>query len=85
VETEEVLKEVHGHLFERLRLLERVIRARKLHMSRFFSQDMDYGHTKYLDGLMGQKAAVVKALERLEKRTSEVCRLTFFWSWGINC
>ncbi|CAM6000728.1 unnamed protein product [Sphagnum balticum] len=33
---------------------------------------MDYGHTKYLDSLMGQKAAVMKALERLEKRTSEV-------------
>jgi hypothetical protein len=72
------LKEIHEHLFERLRLLERVIRARKLHMSRFFSQNMDYGHTKYLDALMGQKAAVVKALERLEKRTSEVWRLVFF-------
>jgi hypothetical protein len=54
-------------------------------MSRFFSQNMDYGHTKYLDALMGQKAAVVKALERLEKRTSEVCRLVFFWGWRINC
>ena len=47
-------------------------------MSRFFSQNMDYGHTKYLDALMGQKAAVVKALERLEKRTSEVCGLVSF-------
>jgi hypothetical protein len=71
------LKEIHEHLFERLKLLERVIRARKLHMSRFFSQDMDYGHTKYLDALMGQKAAVLKALGKLEKRTSEVCWLVF--------
>lgn len=46
-------------------------------MSRFFSQDMDYGHTKYLDALMGQKAAVLKALGKLEKRTSEVCWLVF--------
>jgi hypothetical protein len=46
---------------------------------------MDYGHTKYLDALMGQKAAVVKAMERLEKRTSEVHRDFSFWGWRMSC
>lgn len=72
VESKEVCHEIHKYLFMKLQLLDRVIRARKLHHSRFFSLDMDYGHSKYLDSLLGQKATITQALERLERRTAEV-------------
>ncbi|TVY87687.1 hypothetical protein LAWI1_G006032 [Lachnellula willkommii] len=71
VESKEVCHEIHKYLFMKLQLLDRVIRARKLHHSRFFSLDMDYGHSKYLDSLLGQKATITQALERLERRTAE--------------
>lgn len=35
--------------------------------------NMDYGHEKYLASLQSQKAAASLALERLERRTAEVC------------
>lgn len=37
-EKEELCKEIHDHLLLKLQLLERVIRARKLHHSRFFHE-----------------------------------------------
>lgn len=43
VTSEEVLREVRAHLLLRHALLDRVIRARKLHHSRFFSMTLDYG------------------------------------------
>jgi hypothetical protein len=52
--------------------LDRVIRARKLHQSRFFSLEVDYGHQHYLDSLSNQKFLVSRALERLERRTAEI-------------
>jgi hypothetical protein len=53
-------------------LLERVIRARRLHHSRFFAMNYDYGHAKYLEALSTEKGTIVKALERIERRTAEV-------------
>lgn len=72
VETEEVLQEVYDYLAKRHALLDRVIRARKLHHSRFFSLELDYGHQHYLDSLSNQKFLVSRALERLLRRTAEV-------------
>lgn len=66
------LQEIHGHLFLRFQLLERVIRARKLHHSRFFAQTIDYRHQHYLDRLQSQKGIIIKSLEKLESRTAEV-------------
>lgn len=86
VTTQETLKELHDHLFLKLQLLERVIRARKLHHSRFFSQDMDYGHARFLDSLQGQKAAITKALGRLERRTADVLYKKQKWfGWVREC
>ncbi|KAL8775430.1 MAG: hypothetical protein Q9194_003771 [Teloschistes cf. exilis] len=64
--------ELHDHLSKTYALLDRVIRARKLHHSRFFSLDLDYGHQNYLDILSNQKFIVSRALERLECRAAEV-------------
>lgn len=72
--TEAECKELHDWLWTKYQLLERVIRARKLHHSRFFSQNMDYGHVKFLDQLKNQKIHVTYALEKLERRTTEVCQ-----------
>jgi hypothetical protein len=86
VSTQETIKEIHDHLFLKYQLLERVIRARKLHHSRFFSQNMDYGHAKFLDSLQGQRNATLKALERLEKRTAEVLYKKQKWfTWVREC
>jgi hypothetical protein len=43
IKSEETLRELRSYLFLRYALLDRVIRARKLHHSRFFSMNMDYG------------------------------------------
>lgn len=44
VESEATLRELHDYLLLKYRLFARVIGARKLHHSRFFSMNMDYGH-----------------------------------------
>ena len=72
MDSEETLREVHDYLLLRYRLLTRVIGARKLHHSRFFSMNMDYGHQHFLDNLQSQKFITIRALERLERRTGEV-------------
>ncbi|KAL0258469.1 hypothetical protein SLS55_005962 [Diplodia seriata] len=72
ITSEDELRALHDHLFERHALLDRVIRARKLHHSRFYALTLDYGHQHYLDALQSQKHAVLRALERLERRTAEV-------------
>ena len=82
VESEEILKELYDYLFLKSALFERVIRARKLHHSRFFSLDLDYGHQHYLDNLSNRKFIVMRALERLERRTAEVLYKKQKWfSW----
>lgn len=82
VESEEILQELYDYLFLKNALFERVIRARKLHHSRFFSLNLDYGHQHYLDTLSNRKFIVVRALERLERRTAEVLYKKHKWfSW----
>ncbi|KAH6625600.1 hypothetical protein C7974DRAFT_434634 [Boeremia exigua] len=72
VDDEAALKTLHDHLFKTYQLLDRVIRARKLHHSHFFAIDNDYGHQKYLDKLLNDKQNMVKALEKLGKRAATV-------------
>ena len=72
VEDEPTLKELHDHLFLRYQLLGRVIRARQLHHSQVYASNLDYGHQHFLDGLQNEKHIVLRALERLERRTAEV-------------
>lgn len=82
IESEEVLQELYGHLSLKNALFERVIRARKLHRRRFFSLNVDYGHQHYLDTLSNRKFIVMRALERLERRTAEVLYKKHKWfSW----
>ncbi|KAL8721649.1 MAG: hypothetical protein Q9225_001698 [Loekoesia sp. 1 TL-2023] len=86
VESEEILREIHDHLALKFALLERVIRARKLHHTRFFSLNLDYGHQKYLDNLSNHRFIVVRALERLERRVSEVLYNKQKWfKWVREC
>ena len=72
LEDETTLTELHDHLFLRYQLLGRVIRARQLHHSRFYASSLDYGHQHFLDGLQNEKHIVLRALERLERRTADV-------------
>lgn len=82
VDSEQILRELYDHLFLKNALFERVIRARKLHHSRFFSLSLDYGHQHYLDTLSNRKFIVLRALERLERRTAEVLYKKNKWfSW----
>ena len=67
-----MLDELYRHLYLRHALLERVIRARKIHHSHFFSLVLDYGHQHYIDNLQSQKFTLLRALERLERRTADV-------------
>ncbi|PVH81349.1 hypothetical protein DL98DRAFT_571218 [Cadophora sp. DSE1049] len=82
ITTSSLLSEIHSHLFTKLQLLDRVIRARKLHNSRFYAWDMDYGHAKYLDYLQGMRTSTVAALGRLERRSAEVVyKDEKWWEW----
>jgi hypothetical protein len=84
--TKDECKEVHDHLFLKLQLLERVIRARKLHHSRFFAENCDYGHARFLEALQAQKTFTVRALERLERQTAEVLYKQEKWfTWVREC
>ncbi|KAK8122214.1 MFS allantoate transporter [Apiospora sp. TS-2023a] len=72
VDDEGVLKDIHGHLFELYVLLGKVMDARKLHHKHFYPLTLDYGHQAYLDGLTNRRHVVLRALERVERRTAEV-------------
>jgi len=77
------MRELYDHLFQRYNLLDRVIRARKLHHSRFFSFSLDYGHKLYLNQ---QKSTVIRALEKLECRTAEILYKRQKWlKWIRQC
>ncbi|KAF2995552.1 hypothetical protein E8E13_003449 [Curvularia kusanoi] len=69
---EALLKTLHYYLFKTYQLLDRVIRARKLHHSHFFAIDNDYGHQKYLDKLLNDKQNMSKALDKIGKRAATV-------------
>ena len=45
VKSEATLRELHNYLMQRYGLLDRVVRARKIHHSRFFSMDMESANT----------------------------------------
>jgi hypothetical protein len=79
VEDEASLREVHDYLFKRYNLLDRVIRARKLHHSHFFAIDNDYGHEKYLDKLQNERYVMTKALEKLGKRAAALMHQQEQW------
>jgi len=86
VDSEATLRELHDYLFRRYNLLDRVIRARKLHHSHFFAVDNDYGHEKYLDRLQNERYNMVKALEKLGKRAAEVMYEQKQWfGWIKQC
>ncbi|KAM3087999.1 hypothetical protein ACMFMG_002064 [Clarireedia jacksonii] len=86
VTTEAECRELHDWLWAKYQLLERVIKARRLHHSRFFSMQMDYGHEKFLDQLVNQKGFVTKALERLGRRTAEILYKNQQWyKWVREC
>ncbi|EEQ92317.2 uncharacterized protein BDCG_07437 [Blastomyces dermatitidis ER-3] len=83
---ESALSEIHDHLLQTYRLLDRVIKARKLHHGHFYAQAMDYGHQKYLDALLKQKVTVATALERVTRRTAEVLYKKRKWfQWTTKC
>ncbi|KAF2211250.1 hypothetical protein CERZMDRAFT_106492 [Cercospora zeae-maydis SCOH1-5] len=72
IENESTLNEVHDHLFKRYALLDRVVRARKLHRQHFYPLDLDYGHKTYVEKLTNERFITLRALGRLEKRAAEV-------------
>lgn len=46
----------------------------------------DYGHSKYLDQLKSQRAAVTRALERIERRTAGILYKNQKWfNWVRQC
>ncbi|KAL8979797.1 MAG: hypothetical protein Q9205_004956 [Flavoplaca limonia] len=86
VESEDTLRELHDYLASKYALLDRVIRARRLHHSRFFSLNLDYGHEQYLSTLSSRRFIVVRALESLERRVSEVLYKKQKWfKWVRQC
>jgi hypothetical protein len=72
LEDEVALNELHSHLYQRHALLDRVIRARQLHHSRFYALELDYGHQNHINQLASQKNAVLRALGRLVRRIIEL-------------
>ena len=85
IDDEETLKTLHAFLFKQNGLLDRCIRARKLHHSRFYALELDYGHQHYLDHLISEKHNTGRALERLERRTAEVLYKQQQWfGWVRN-
>lgn len=86
VQNESSLQELHSHFFKRFVLLDRVIRARKLHESRFYSMNYDYGHKAYVDKLSGQKFTVLRTLGRLAQRATELSHHNAKWfEWIRQC
>lgn len=66
------LRALEDWLYERYRLLDRVILARKTHHTHFYAESMDYGHKSYLDKLVNDKNVLLIALNRLRRRVTTV-------------
>ena len=79
VHEEAELNELYSHLSQKAALLERVIRARSLHHSRFYPLNLDYSHKAFLDKLASDRVAVHYALEKLWQRTAEVLHSKAKW------
>ncbi|KAI1754831.1 hypothetical protein F4782DRAFT_528188 [Xylaria castorea] len=84
VQDETVLNEINAHLFSEYVLLGKVIDARKLHHKHFFPLKLDYGHQAYLDTLSNRRHIVLRALERVVKRTAEVLYAKEKWFTWIE-
>ena len=86
LDSEEILHQIYDYLGAKYALLDRVIRARKLHHSRFFSLNLDYGHQNYLDVLSSRRTVMIRALERLERRVGAVLYTQQKWfKWVRQC
>lgn len=86
VTTKPLCQQIHHYLFDKLKLLDRVIRARKMHKSLFYSMDYDYGHSKFIENLEEEQVTVSRALERIEHRTVEVLYKKEKWyDWVRKC
>jgi hypothetical protein len=72
IEDESTLRVVHSHLFEKYVLIGKVIDARQLHHTHFYSLQVDYGHQAYIEKLSSQRQNILTSLERLEKRTADL-------------
>ena len=70
--SEAELHEIRTFLFAQYVLLCKIIKARRLHHDHFYSLELDYGHKVYLDKLVNQRHSVLRALEKLERRTTKV-------------
>ncbi|RMJ18640.1 hypothetical protein CDV36_001764 [Fusarium kuroshium] len=82
IDDQKSLREVHSHLFDKYVLLGNVIDARKLHHKHFYSLNVDYSHQAYIDKLISQRHIVLKAMQRAEKRTTQVLYQKEQWfSW----
>ncbi|KAF2168271.1 hypothetical protein M409DRAFT_21709 [Zasmidium cellare ATCC 36951] len=82
VQDEKTLNSLYHYLFKKHNLLDRVIRARRLHHAHFYSQTLDYGHKHYIDRLVNDKGTTLRALQRLQRRTAEVLYEQQKWfSW----
>ncbi|KAI9736221.1 MAG: hypothetical protein M1834_001107 [Cirrosporium novae-zelandiae] len=86
LESEPELNEIQSYLNLKYVLLGRVIRARKLHHAHFFSSNNDYGHHHYLDNLENQRFIVLRAIERLVRRTADMLYKKQKWfEWVRQC
>jgi hypothetical protein len=79
VEDEATLRSIHDYVFKKYNLLDRVIRARKLHHSHFFAIDNDYGHEKYLDRLQNERYVMTKVLEKLGRQAAALMHQQKQW------
>ncbi|KAL7920477.1 hypothetical protein ACQKWADRAFT_314862, partial [Trichoderma austrokoningii] len=82
IKDESTLRAVHSHLFEKYVLIGKVIDARKLHHTHFYSLQVDYGHQAYIDKLSSQRQNILQSLEKLEKRTADLLyRKEHWFAW----
>jgi hypothetical protein len=79
VEDEATLRSIHNYVFKKHNLLDRVIRARKLHHSHFFAIDNDYGHEKYLDRLQNERYVMAKVLGKLGRQAAALMHQQKQW------
>lgn len=63
---------VHPHLFEKYVLIGKVMDARKLHHTHFYSLQVDYGHQAYIVKLSSQRQNILQSPETLKKRTADL-------------
>ncbi|KAI0145127.1 hypothetical protein GGR57DRAFT_507291 [Xylariaceae sp. FL1272] len=78
------LNQIHSHLFREYVLLGQVVDARKLHHKHFFPLQLDYGHQAYLDTLSNRRHIVLRALEKVTKRTVELLYAKEKWFEWID-